>query len=529
MTIQVRTTLDLAQIFRAQQFSEEEARVWPCNRLRTFGLRDDLLNRFSALRDGTLGDDEDAKTIVDIIRFFWIRLILSLTYSQNLAQGLLEEGISLDCKKRYPTLFALMSDGPLPDDRFLPMLASGPPRYAKWRWPIRMARRAAKNSIVRAFPWPNPGRDGEVITLIEGPLVDQLAVSRNLRPRYCNFDLWFAPTEALPGRRHGDIAEIFLTEGVKAAETYGVDLRSKSRDWLRQQFKLSAARVDAHALRLQSLKIIPSELWIGSSSSYWPRLLAKEVMRRGGKVVVFDHGFGSGYFDGVDVPYSMQPFCTEFAIAGGIQADQIQNFFTSHAIPGMADVTVVPLQESENFNRATVVKSHPETRAVGRDIKTIMLLPLPPMGELFNLTPYPDDWWVQDLNRRLLADLHELNLQVLVKPHPEFDSSELASVAAGYGAEMIDGRFEETAHLADAFLFTHPLTSTLKYALDNRLPAALIDFGFALWRPVMKKHLEKDVSIIPGRLGRDDRMHYERNDLKQWLHCQDVEAVGAEV
>jgi hypothetical protein len=526
--VQERTTLDLGRIFRSQQFGDEEAKLWPRNRLRTFGLRDDLLVRFTSLRNGPLCNDEDAKTIIDILRFFWIRLILSLTYSQSLAEGLFNDGILLDCKDRYPTLFALMTDGSLPDDRFLPMLASGPPRYAKWRWPIRMVRRVAKNSIVRAFPWPEPGRRGEVVTLLEGPLVDQLAVGRNLRPRYCDFDLWFAPTEAQLGKRCGDIADIFLNEGVNAAKKYGVDLRSGTRGWLGQQFELSAARVDAHAQRLQALKSIPSELWIGSSSSYWPRLLAKEVMRREGKVIVFDHGFGSGYFDGVDVPYSMQPFCTEFAVSGGIQAEQIQDFFSSHAIPGMADVVVVPLQTSEKLDQATASKSQQDKKRASRRIKTIMLLPLPLMGELFNLTPYPDDWWVQDLNRRLLADLSALDLKVLVKPHPEFDSSELAKVAASCGAEMIDGRFEETAHLADAFLFTHPLTSTLKYALDNKLPTALIDFGFAPWRPVMKKHLEKYVLMIPGSLGSDDRLHYDGNDLKRWLQRQDVEAVGVD-
>ena len=520
-----RMKIDLDRILRAQSVSDDEIGLWPENRLSTLSLRDDLLKRFGDIRNGALSTDETAKTIVDVIRFFWIRLILSLTYSQRMADSLSKADMDLNCEDRYPTLWALMSRSPLPDDRFLPMLASGPPRYAKWRWPLRMLRQAVKAPVVRASPWRKFGRDGDVVSLVQGALVDQLASERGLRPRYSDLDVWFDTVDVQARPRHSDIAAMFMDATDQATAAYGTALRSELRDWLSRQFELSVVRLDEHAQLLRGLSTIPTELWIGSSSSFWPRLLAKEVMARGGKVATFDHGFGSGYFDGVDVPYSMQPFCNEFVTSAGVQAEHIQRFFRAHPIPGQTGVEVIALP-AKGQSKDSFSEKRRRPFATDKPVQTVMMLPLPLMGELFNLTPYPDDWWVQDLNRRLLLDLRAMGFKVLVKPHPEFESSELAAIALDCGADMIEGRFEDRAHLADAVLFTHPLTTTMRYAIENRLPSVLIDFGFIPWRPAMRAHLESEVAMISGRVGRDNRLHYDENGLQDMLHRRSEVSAG---
>ena len=511
-----KVAIDLARFLRADALSDDEVGLWPENRLRTLGLRDDLLQRFQDIRDGDLALDDSSKTIIDIMHFFWMQHILKLAYSQRLADRLSELKRPLDCLIRYPILWALMTDSPLPDDRYLAMLASGPPWYQKWRWPLRMVRLAVKGSRVQASPWRRVGAEGEVVTLLQGPAIERLAHQRSIRPRYCELDTWFGSIVAGSLVDRGRLADVVLDVADRATSSYGVELQPRLRDWLFRQFQTSAAFIDQHVRRLHLLTTIPSQLWIGSSSSFWPRLLAKEVLRRGGKVVAFDHGFGSGYFDGLDAPKLMRFFCCEFATFTDIQKKHIQDFFAVNAAPGGQPVTVISLGEGKGGTRA--VHAAPGTRSGAG--QAIMLLPLPLMGEQFNLTPYPDDWWVQDLNRRLLADLCGAGYRVLVKPHPEFDSSELAEIAAFYGAEMIEGRFEKTAYLAEAFLLTHPLSTTLQYVLENRLPTALIDFGFAPWRTAMKRHLEKDITMISGRLGHDNRLRYDGDELRRWLQSQ---------
>ena len=216
------------------------------------------------------------------------------------------------------------------------------------------------------------------------------------------------------------------------------------------------------------------------------------------------------------MPRSIEPFCSEFVTTSKIQAQQIQKYFKSEAAAGEEAVMAIYLECADRLERAPSsfarTPSIEETR-----IKTLMVLPLPLMGEPLNLMPYPDDWWVQDLNRRLLADLSATGLKILVKPHPEFNSEELARIAGAYGAEIIDGRFEDTSHLADGFLFTHPLTTTLHFARNQRLPVALIDFGLVDWRANMRAHLEREVTFVDGEIGADNRLTYRFDEIQNFL------------
>ena len=276
-------TIDLEKIFSAKTLDDRKVLLWPENRLNTHALTNDLLDKFSAIRNEDLAGDDSAVTIVDVIRFFWIGTIVSHAYNRRLAEGIVGGKLRLDCSTRYPRLWDAICNVPQSEPRYIEMLQLGPPRYRKWRWPLRLMRQAVKRPIVRMYPWPEVGRDNEIITLNRGSLIDSFAETHKVRPRYCDPDVWFAAVSVNVVPAHRDLASKFVDAAELSVRSYGIELRRETVDWLRQQFETSAALIDCHIRRLRSSKKIPKELWVGSSSSFWPRLLAKEVMRRGGK------------------------------------------------------------------------------------------------------------------------------------------------------------------------------------------------------------------------------------------------------
>ena len=90
------------------------------------------------------------------------------------------------------------------------------------------------------------------------------------------------------------------------------------------------------------------------------------------------------------------------------------------------------------------------------------------------------------------------------------------------GAEIVEGRFEDTATGVGAFIFTHPLSTTFRWALDRNMPAILIDFGFATWRPQILERLRSRVSIVKGVIDQNGRMDFDRGALIQALESLQV-------
>ena len=113
--------------------------------------------------------------------------------------------------------------------------------------------------------------------------------------------------------------------------------------------------------------------------------------------------------------------------------------------------------------------------------------------------------------------MRECDLEILLKPHPEFDVAPFRTLAESHGAKLIEERFEEQIHLADAFVITHPMTSTVKFGLENKLPMIVIEFGFTRWFPEMKEKLKNNIQFVEGFIDEDFGLGYDREEFAAML------------
>jgi hypothetical protein len=494
---------------------------WPYSRLETRPLRDGLLHNFYKLHHVELADEPDSRAVLELMGYFWVKTILDVVYGQKLADWFDENKIEIECGPRFPMLSRLVKREILPDPVFVTTLEQGPASYPLLRWPLRLLKqRFITRPLVRAAPstlWADPSQP---VAVASGGLIDKHAELTATRPALIEMSNWFSQigdeTAVEPSGLASRVMEIVE---VQVAE-YGLELTKRNRDWLRVNIAKSANLVDRHAAKLKSMENIPKWLWIGSSSSFWPRLLANEVIRRGGEVAGHDHGIGSGIRAELDAHLIVKNCCTEFITMTDSQATQIQNSYKADGFLGDRHPKAISISQfakryksesGQNKNVASSVGAHQGNG------NRVMLLPLVLAGEITTPSPYPDDFWVVDLNRRILSDLNDMGFDVLIKPHPEFESGYLRSFEDEFGAKVVDELFEECTDLADVFLFTRPTTSAFGWAIAQELPAALIDFGFYRWRSGVRRQLKKNVQFVPGSLNDGKFMDYDKSKLFESL------------
>ena len=105
---------------------------------------------------------------------------------------------------------------------------------------------------------------------------------------------------------------------------------------------------------------------------------------------------------------------------------------------------------------------------------------MPPYISTTSFSLYPVLAPVQGINfvRRLISYAEELDIKVLMKPHPEMDFCLTDFVSLPPNVEVVKtGRSEDYLDSVDALLIDYPLQTTLGAALKRDLPIAIMDTG----------------------------------------------------
>jgi len=518
MTLREHPSIDIEAVLRSVILDEDIPSYWPAGRLELRTLRDDLLAHLKSLHRQEFGGDYDGQLVLETLGRIWIKATLDIGYAQLLTDGFQSTGTDVNCGPRHPMLECFLADETPGDAGFLTVLKSGPQVTANWRWPFRLARQLWRRPIVRAYPKIGRSSADEIVTLMVDPLIEAHASVKGVHPRYRDFASWFSSIQDDRGIEAGAVAEPFLIAAQEALREFGVDPRPSAIGWLRKQFTTSENCIRIHADRVSSTDDVPKRLWTGSSSGFWPLLLAREVMRRDGEVTAHDHGIGSGWVHDPEAHLIVKGFCDEFVTFNHRNSIRISESFSSEGLTSDTNPKTTSLEEmigkSESLPADTSKSTTPK---IDREQRSIMVMPITFMGEITNLTPYPDDVWAHHLNCRLVNDLYDQGIKILLKPHPEFDNSAMQIFVRHYGVEILDGRFEDCWQLADAFVFTHPLSTAFAVALRKGLPTVLIDFGFVDWRRGVIEELENDIVIVPGSADSNGFLSYDKQALRDGL------------
>ena len=480
---------------------------WPCDRLQgakqiwaalIAGLNS--LGRSGATQDDAISD------AIELSGILWLRSIVTLAHAERLADHFRQSQTQVHTGPRYGHLEAALAGRRPPEEGYVRMLQEGPPKYPIWRWPFRIAnRRISKASIQWRFLPLREGTD-EITVLSVGGLIDRRAIVSDRAICLRDASTWFSGAPQSRAPAHNQFAEAVVGMARDVLREHDISLSATGSNWIRQQIEETIGIVQSHTRRLRRANLIPKTLWIGSGSDFWQRLLAKEVLRRGGQVSAHDHGFGNGWVKQTTALYTLKGFCDEFITYGTGQAAALAAMFENEGFSAAPAPSV----------RALTGESWVDHLAGAPAIKNdgpVMVLPLTAVAERTTMVPQPDDVTCCDFNYRLVAWLKDQGLEIVLKPHPAFDMNQTRRLASELDVQILEGQFEDVAKGMSLIIFCHPLSTTFSWSLKHRLPMVLLDFEFADWTPWGRGMLERNVISVAGSQDAQGRLNFDPQQL----------------
>lgn len=145
------------------------------------------------------------------------------------------------------------------------------------------------------------------------PGVDKDSIANNIDKRMKNFRL---------PNFYNEYINIFRA----AFKENNIQLSTKELKDIERWHKEFLICIDFYETSLQRLKYLPNKLWTGSAGILWNKILATEIRKRGGKVTVFDHAYGSNLNTESTVPFFEFQETDEFVTFSDIFIEYFKDF-----------------------------------------------------------------------------------------------------------------------------------------------------------------------------------------------------------
>ena len=319
--------------------------------------------------------------------------------------------------------------------------------------------------------------EDDIVSVSSQPLIMDKLAGENRRVNLEPINGWFPriDTSKIEDiRRREDFSA--LTETIVdftsvCANRMGIALQKSEIDVLIRYLHEALSLVGANILQLEQRSWpIPRRLWSGSSGIIWIRMLQEAVLRSGGQVTGYDHAEGADFDEECKFAFVELQTVNKFVTFNRYAAS---NFHRSAQKFNFTGVEPKIEFTQKNF------EAHRDKRPLqrDRDIQSVLFLP-PYITTNFGL--YPAVGPVQGINfvRKLLSYAAELDIRVLMKPHPEMTFRLTDFISIPSNVEIIEtGHSEDYLGEVDALLIDYPLQTTLGVALNSDLPVAILDTG----------------------------------------------------
>ena len=237
---------------------------------------------------------------------------------------------------------------------------------------------------------------------------------------------------------------------------------------------------------------LPDEIWSGSGGLYAPRALGLEVLRRGGKVVRFDHGTPRGFVRSGEFTALLElAVSSEFVLSTEGAAEICLDDPAARLPPGRQTARVRGASGDPTFAAIPMSRKDREKRARPR----VVYAPTQLLGFRQLLPAQAPDVVYLDWQLRVAEALRGLPISLICQPHPEgllaHRSHPLEEVAT-----TIRGNFDVQLREADVFVFDYPSTTALWQAACTDARIVFLDMGAGTFSPRIAKLIAERAHII---------------------------------
>ena len=444
------------------------------------------------------------------------RMLISTYFGSCLVRRFRDSPFRLDAPKRTSIWRALNEEVAFPPYDLAVSLPLGVGNSNLLKYWLRPFKDLFKEDVFTRKPLEFCDLQSEIVSVISCPLSRIHAEFCASKPTLVNLGVWFypprgssdvRPLDDLPLTRH--LLEVLSKNLSEVAGPIPEVVIGYLYEWVRE----TGSWVQFYRNRLKTGQLnrrIPNKLWIGTAGIVWNRMLADEVLSRGGSVTGHDHAMGANYSEIDTCMYTESQSCDEFYTFSNAQAIQHERRAKELSISGAVPKMVV-VDRPLNFAKQEIGKQARDLSA--KEAKSIMVLtPLYPDDMLgpHSLLPTPV---IVDWQARLFSSLVSGGYKVVHKPHPETEFPWPDHFSDDFDVQAITGRFEECYLPYDIFIFDYARTTTFGFILQTKKPVILIDFGFTALTPEDQELLSRRCVVIKGWFDGDNRAQIEFAEL----------------
>ena len=318
----------------------------------------------------------------------------------------------------------------------------------------------------------------DIVSVSSQPLIMKALTGVNRRVNLEPINGWFpriATGKIEDIRRREDfsgLTALIVDFTSVCASRMGIALQKSEIDVLVRYLHETLSLVGANILQLeQRSRPIPLRLWSGSSGIIWIRMLQEAVIRRGGHVTGYDHAEGADFDEECKFAFIELQTVNKFVTFNRFTASNFHRAAQKFNFTGVEPEIEFPQKDFEACRDRQPLQRD-------REIKSVLFLP--PYVHTTEVGLYPPLGPVQGINfvRKLLSYVAELDIRVMMKPHPEMPFRLTDFISLPSNVEIVKtGHSEDYLDEVDALLIDYPLQTTLGVALHRDLPVAILDTG----------------------------------------------------
>ncbi len=409
------------------------------------------------------------KEIFEVVRHYWIVSVYSIAqtslYRELAEQGMLHPVDEGNLEKH------LEKGGS--DPRAMWDALHLTPSKGGWKWIPRYFR--SLNSPIKRWPLAIAKKKGLAIASGVTSTLECYLKAKNARAVVWDSD-WFFPVDYPADCDKQDLEGIhqWLSTAAENMEKAGLDLRHA------QEFEAKCASVfrdmleyvKARLLNLEVLEYVPDTFHAIGCGNIHDRMLRREVQRRGGTVVGYDHGCGVGRFFSKDVIRMSFFHCDNYVPIDEESRERLIGVSDEH-FPDFC-------KKPREFTAPAGVGYKPWKQLespVGRKRK-VMILPTGVSGQRVRLVVLPPDicdiYLVKDV-RDILVDA---GYEVTIKPHPAAGGDWKYKWLETEGVSVSSESFEDEMERHDFAVNLCPSSSSSVTSAESGFPMIQVNFPF---------------------------------------------------
>jgi hypothetical protein len=400
--------------------------------------------------------------------------------------------------------------GDIPD-RSGSILASEPIRHEFARRVARVRSWSGMTRTILAFLSP------DALAVSHNTLLRKAAAGAPIAIGFRHADSILAEARRRAGRAESlDVAAMAdqLSEALIGDDTLAEPYRSRAMQLCKPMAlaHLTKAVADISALRSAQL---PDEIWSGSGGLHAPRAIGLEVMRRGGKVVRFDHGKPKAFVHGSEIDAVVEySSSSKFMVATAGVVDLVRRHNDFDMVSWRPNIEIGGLDGDPTFASVPIRRMKKSGRL------RVVYAPTQLLGFRQLLPVQQHDLVYLQWQMEVVEMLRDLPIDLVCQAHPEGLFGGKPHPLEGL-VDVRRGGFEAQLGQADVFIFDYPSTTTMWQAACTDAKVIYLDMGSGVMTPEVAELFARRSTILPVAFDDGNRPLLDEAALRDAVLTQD--------